>query len=274
MIRARVVRLAIGLSLLALAGAPAGAWAAETTRLNVAFNPYKLGADTTISSTFEISTTNGQLPSPPTKFNLQFPASLVFSTSGLGLSICNSATLETEGVSGCPPDSVIGLGSALVEVPVGPEPVQEKSQLTVLKGPPQGEQAGVLIYADGETPVSAQVLFQGSMLESSRTFGELLETNLPLIPSVPGAGDALVLETKLSIGSVGLTYYENEHSHTMPYHPRGIEVPEKCPSGGFQFGLTMQFADGSTVVAKHTIPCPVSHLRRSRHERSAGRARR
>jgi hypothetical protein len=249
--------------LLVFACAPAVAQASERSKLTVAFKPYRLGQDTNITATFEIWTTNGQLPAPPTEFELRFPTSLVFSTSGLGLATCHPAALEARGVEGCSPNAQIGQGSAQAEVPLGPEPVKEDTKVTLLKGPPQGEHIGILVYSDGRTPVVAENLFQGELRENA-SYGTLLETELPLIPSVPGAGDAVLSRMEVTIGPDGLTYYKHERGKIVGYHPRGFQVPEVCPPGGFQFGLSMQFADGVVVPATDTIPCPASHHRHRR----------
>jgi|SRR5665213_260184 len=249
--------------LLVLACTQAVAQASEMGKLTVAFKPYRLGQDTNITSTFEIWNSNGQLPAPPTGFELRFPTSLVFSTSGLGLATCNPAALEGGGVEGCSPNAQIGQGSATAVVPFGPDLVKEQSKVTLLKGPPQGEHVGVLIFSDGQTPVAAENLFQGELRESG-AFGTLLETALPLIPSVPGAGDAVLTRMEVTIGPKGLTYYKHERGKVVAYHPRGFQVPETCPPGGFQFGLTMQFADGAVVPATYTIPCPALPHRRRR----------
>jgi hypothetical protein len=259
MIKARVLCAA----LLIFACAPAVAQASDTTKLTVAFKPYRLGAETTITSIFEISTTNGELPAPPIGFELHFPANLVFSTSGLGLATCHPAALEARGVRGCSPNAQIGKGSAQVAVPIGLEPVKEEAKVTILKGPPQGENVGVLLYADGQRPVSAENIFQGELLESG-SYGTLLETALPLIPSVPEAGDVVITRVEVAIGPDGLTYYKHERGKIVAYHPRGFQVPETCPSGGFKFGLSMQFAGGAVVPATDTIPCPALHHRHHR----------
>jgi hypothetical protein len=248
----------LGIAMLMLVCAPAVAQASETVKLKVAFTPYRIGSDTTITSSFAVATSNPDFRAPITKFELRFPSSLSFSTSNLGLAICNPTTLEADGLEGCPPNAQIGRGRALVVVPIGPELVEEETAVTALVGPSHGEEIGVLLYTDGETPVSAQILFQGELLEGNGAFGELLETSVPLIPSVPGAGDASVTNVQLSIDPSGLTYYKRVHGRAVGYHPRGFELPQKCPSGGFQFSLITQFADGSNASAAYTIPCPPS----------------
>lgn len=262
--RMNKVRMIGILFVLFFACASTFAQASETTKLTVAFMPYRLGEYTTVASTFDIATTNGELPSPPTEFELRFPSSLNFDTSSLGLAICSPTALEARGLEGCSPNAQIGTGYAEVEVPIGSEVFQEKTELTALMGPPQGEQAGVLIYAAAKSPVSAELIFQGDLLEGNGSFGELLETSIPLVPSLPGAGDASITKTQLTIGPSGLTYYEHMRGKTVDFHPRGLELPERCPSGGFTFSLSMQFADGTDTTSAYTIPCSAS---RHRHYR-------
>lgn len=259
MVKARVLCVA----LLVFACTPLVAQASERGKLTVAFEPYRLGQDTTITSNLEVWTTDGQLPTPPTGFELRFPKSLVFGTSGLGLATCSPTILESRGVQGCSPNAQIGKGSALAEVPIGPDLVSEEAKVTILLGQPQGESVGILIYSDGESPVAAENIFQGELRENG-SYGTLVETALPLIPSIPEAGDVVLTKMKVSIGANGLTYYAHEHGKFVRYHPRGFQVPETCPPGGFQFGLSMKFADGVVVPTTFTIPCPASHHRRHR----------
>jgi hypothetical protein len=263
-----MIKKIISTSLLIVACMPALALGAETTRFHVAFKPYHLGGEATITSSFDVGTTDGSLPAPITKFALRFPASLNFSTSNLGLATCKPAALEVYGVEGCPRNSKIGGGQGEVKVPIGPDIVTEDTELVALMGPPQGEQIGVLLYANGETPVSAQVLFRGELVEGSKNFGELLETSVPLIPSVPGAGYASVTKTRISIDPSGLMYEKRMRGKKRSYyHPRGFELPKKCPVGGFHFSLTVEFGDGSATSATETIPCPTSRSGHHGHHR-------
>jgi hypothetical protein len=264
-------RVWLAIAVITLACLPSTSRAAESLQLKVAFAPYRLGSSTTINTFFAVRTSNGQLPPPPIKFVLRFPASLTGLTSNLGLAICHPGSLEGKGVKGCSPNSRIGTGRASVTVPIGPEPVSEEAYLFALMGPPQGEQIGVLLYAEARTPVSAESLFQGELLSGSRNFGELLETNVPLIPTLPGAGDATVTWLQLSIDPPGLTYYKRARGRWVGYHPRGFELPARCPRGGFRFSVNVSFADGSTSSTAATVPCQTRAHRR--HHRRARRSR-
>jgi len=39
-------------------------------------------------------------------------------------------------------------------------------------------------------------------------------------------------------------------------HVKGIILPKRCPRGGWPVASTFSFEDGSTVMAKRSIPCP------------------
>lgn len=242
----------------AMAGAavlPAAAAAAQTAQLSAGFSPYRLGASTTVKLALEIGVageSNG-LPSPVTRFEMRIPANLELIGSSLGLSICHAEELLANGPDGCPADARLGLGSALIKVPVGPEPVSETASMEAEMGPPVGEEIGVLLYAEAGSPVAAQLIFPGVLAGGSN---QSLSTAVPLIPSLPGAPYISMVGMKLSLGPEGLTYFKTAHGRTVAYRPEGIALPAKCPRGGFKFASNLQFADGSSASAKSTVPCP------------------
>ena len=77
-------------------------------------------------------------------------------TSGLGLSTCSAATLESHGPPGCPSNSVMGPGSGLAEVPLGHRTLYEPVKLTTFMAPLQDGHLGLLFFTDGESPVNAE----------------------------------------------------------------------------------------------------------------------
>ena len=99
----------------------ASAGARPIAKLSAALSPEHLGQGTTIAFGFTIATTSGQVPSPLTALNIDYPANLGIGTSGLGLETCSVAMLEIYGPEGCPSQSQMGYGKALVEIPFGPE---------------------------------------------------------------------------------------------------------------------------------------------------------
>jgi hypothetical protein len=232
------------------------AGAAPTVRLRAALTPERLGAGTTIHFGFTVDNETGRAPAPIREIDLLYPANLGIATSGLGISTCTAAILELEGPPGCPSNSVIGYGSALVEVPFGPETLQETTRTTTFMAPIQHDRLGLLFYADGESPVSAQLVFPGLVLPAAHPFGGDLSATLPLVPSVPEAPDAALVKLTTTLGPSHITYYEYKRGHTIPYHPSGILLPRTCPHGGFQFAAQFLFNEGGHSSAHTTVACP------------------
>jgi hypothetical protein len=248
----------------------ATAQASQTLNFKVAFSPDRLGAYTTVVSNVAIGTATGEVPSPVVRLELHFPESLNLTSSNLGLDICNPTTLLAEGREGCPTNSLMGLGSATAVVPFGPELVSENATISVFMGPSaeqtkthvEEQVTTVLLYGEGSTPVYGQILMLGG-LGGSGPFNELqLNSDIPLVPTLPGARDASITNMQLSLGPRHIVYYVHAHHRLVAFHPRGIQLPERCPKGGFPFYLKMTFQDGTTATASPVVPCPHSRHRR------------
>ena len=123
-------------------------------------------------------------------------------------------------------------------------------------GPPNSEHLEVLFYAEGRSPVSAQLVFPGQVLSDNPPFSGRLDTSIPLIPTWPGGPDVAVTRMTSTIGPLGLTYYRHAHGKIMPFHPRGIAVPRRCPRQGFPFRADITFLDGTHESATSAVPCP------------------
>ncbi len=227
-----------------------------TAKLSAALSPENLGRGTTIIFGFTIATTTGEVPSPLTSLDLYYPDNLGIGTSGLGLETCNAATLEVDGPEGCPSQSQMGYGKGIVEVPFGPEVLRETAQTTIFMAHIQEGHLGLLFYANGHTPVSAQIVFHGLVLPAGSPFGGDLATTIPLVPTLPGAPNAAVVQLDSTIGPLHLIYYEHTHGQYLPYHPRGIILPLTCPRGGFHFAASFSFENGSHTSARTVVPCP------------------
>jgi hypothetical protein len=249
---------------LAVLGSCACAWppdaaaaiAQPKAKLSAALSPERLGQGTTIIFSFTITTTTGQVPSPLTALNLYYPANLGIATSGLGLETCSAATLEHEGPEGCPSQSRMGYGRGLVEIPFGPEILKEPTQTLIFMTHVHEGHIGLLFYADGRLPVSAQIVFHGLVLPAPAPFGGDLATTFPLVPTLPEAPNAAVVQLRSTIGPLHLTYYEHSHGRYLPYHPRGIILPRTCPRNGFRFAASFAFENGSHTSARTAVPCP------------------
>jgi hypothetical protein len=248
--------IAIAVALLACACLPAVASAEQTVTLHTSFSPNRLGASTTIGFGFDIAGPNGAAPSPLRNVSLRLPPGINYLSTTLGLAICQPAALLERGLSGCPPNSRLGFGSALVEVPFGETSGHEIPDIQALMGPPHDGNIVVLFYADGREPVYAQLVFQGELIAGTQTLDGSLNTAIPLVQSVPAGPPVSIINVRTTIGPAHLTYYEHVHGRTVSFHPIGVSVPQRCPRGGFVFSATFSFADGSTTVANSTVPCP------------------
>jgi hypothetical protein len=231
----------------------------EQATLHASFSPDRLGRPTTISFGFHVKTSEGTAPAPMTRMDLHMPAGMNYTTTDLGLAICHPAELLEKGLGGCPANSRLGFGTAFVEVPFGRGAGREIPELQALMGPSPKGNLVVLFYANGLYPVSAQLTFSGEVLPDSGPFGSQLSTNVPLVTSVPGGPDVSIINVQTTIGPSHLTYYRYAHGHRVPFTPRGVAVPRRCPRHGFPFAADFTFQDGSTTSATTTVPCPPRH---------------
>jgi hypothetical protein len=258
MTRARGVRL-LALLLTFWLLSVSGVSAAQSVDLQVALRPEHLGAGTTMDFRFEIVSPPGKVPPPLTSVEFRYPANFGLLTSGLGLATCTTTTLEELGPEGCPAEAQMGFGSAVVEIPLGPEIVRETGNLTAWMAPPQDGHIALSFYAEGTTPILAQLIFPGVVLGAAQPFGGRLHTQIPIIPTLPEAPNAAVVRLRATIGPLNVTYYHHSGGRTLAYQPNGILLPRTCPRGGFPFEAAFSFLDGSRSSAHTRIPCPPSH---------------
>ena len=255
--RRSLLALALALTLLL----PANAGASQSATLHVALTPEHLGGRTTILFDLQISSAGAQVPSPLTAVNLLYPKDVGLITSGLGLQTCSPAHLESQGR--CPANSLMGYGQALVEFPIGPELIQEHGAITTWMAPAVDGHLTLLFYAEANTPVSASLIFTSQLLDAPAPFGGELATDIPLIPTLPEAPDAAVVAMTTTIGPMNVTYYRQFRGKSIPYHPRGVRLPKRCPRGGFPFAASFTFRDGTHTTARTAVPCPRPAIRSS-----------
>jgi hypothetical protein len=236
---------------------PASAWASEIAKLRVRFSPDTLGGTTTILVDFELATPTGQIPSPVTDVSLRLPDGMSLGTTTLGIDACDPRRLESQGPSGCPSNALMGFGKALVAVPTGPEPVYESADISIFMVPPTNYHTTMLFYADGESPVSAQIVFPSVLFGYSQgPFAADLNTVVPLTPTWPGGPYTSLTRMHSSLGPLHLTYYKRVHGKLVHFRPEGIAIPKTCPIGGFPFAAVFSFQDGTTAAAASAVACP------------------
>jgi hypothetical protein len=229
--------------------------AAPNTRLRVAFSPNKLGHRTNVSFSINISGLAGRLPPALTGLDIRFPNTLGFAVSGLGLTSCTQATLELEGVAACPHNSRMGQGQALAEVPFGPEILAETATISLVRAPSAAGRIAILFAVEAWTPVITDFVLPGE-LQAGPGADETIHVTVPLVESLPDGPDVAVVQLRANIGPRGLIYYERAHGQNVPYHPEGILLPRRCPSGGFQFAAQLSFQDGGQSTSASAVRCP------------------
>jgi hypothetical protein len=258
-----------------LATCPAeGLAATQSASLRASFSPEHLGAPTMVSIGFRISSVPVGSSVPLTSVSMLLPNEMGLATSGLGLENCIVAQLETRGPDGCPTDARMGLGAATAEIPIGGEPVVESAQIEVFSSRVQEGRLALLVYANAQFPVSAQLVFPATVVPAFPPYGEGVDTEVPLIPTVPGGPDVAVTRFQMTLGTTvsgpdSFVYYRTVEGRQVAYSPRGLLLPPVCPRGGFPFGAQFTFQDHSVATAHTTVPCPSETRRtRRRHRQS------
>lgn len=251
-------RTLLTVALLACLGLPTVADAAQTVKLHASLTPERLGHGTTIGFGFRITSRGRGAPAPLRQVEVSYPNDLGIALSGIGLATCTSERLEESGPEGCPTESLMGYGTAETEIPIGSEILHEKAHLTLLRAPVQDGRLAMLFYADGTTPVSAQVVLPGLILPTPPPYGGRIDVSVPLIPSLPGAPEVSLTQLQTTVGPEHLTYYERIGRRLFAYQPQGILLPDTCPRSGFPFAATFAFQDGTRAHAETHVPCPRS----------------
>ena len=245
MSRARLLAIALAFA----AAFPASAAATQSVRITAGLTPERLGGPTAVSLGFNITAPGGEVPSPLTGLDFHFPTDLGLATSELGLASCQIPPLQEHGPAGCPPNSIMGNGSAKVEVPVGGTIRTELATIALVAGPSQHGYIDVLVTATGLYPVIARIIMPSLLQPGDLNF------TVPLIESLPGSPYVSVVAVNLTLGG-DLTYYEQVHGKTIRFHPTGVVLPKRCPRGGFPFSASFSFLDGTEAQASTTVSCP------------------
>jgi hypothetical protein len=252
------------LALCACLALPAAAGASETVALHTNFSPDVPGASTTVTFGFTVHSPPGEVPSQLRNLDLHMPAGIGIARNTLGQAICEPTDLYVDGPEGCPANSRVGFGSATAEVPYGPEIVSETAHVYAYRGETEDEHTTVLFFAEGWYPVFADLVFPGHLLEDTGPFSGQIDTEVPIIPSLPGAADVSVVHLSSSFGPEGLTYYRLLAGREVAFKPRGVTVPSSCPHGGYPFAGEFTFQDGTHLTAHSTAPCAHRQVRRGR----------
>jgi hypothetical protein len=246
---------------------PKSAEASQKVHLYASFSPDRASVSTTITFGFTVSSPDEPTPSPLLGVDLHLPAGIGLGRTTLGTAICEPVELYEQGPQGCPSDSRLGYGSALAEVPYGPEVVQEHAAVYAYRGATSEEHTTILFFAEGWLPVFADLIFPGQLLEDTGPFSGSIDTQVPLVPSLPGGPNVSVVQFQSTFGPKNLTYEREVNNELLLYKPRGVTVPAVCPPGGYPFAGDFTFEDGTHQTVHATAPCPPSTRAKSQTRR-------
>jgi hypothetical protein len=250
--RLAATRIALGVVAALLLGAllmgvvaAAGAQAQTSATLTPTLSPDRLNARGALTLTLGYAADGPGVPSPVRKALLALPA-------GLGLHVpalrsCSPAQLRARGPGGCPSQSRLGSGHALVEAAAGSQLITENIGLSLFIGPLQSFQPTFEMLGQGYTPLEKRIVIAGTVASSNAPYGEELVMSIPPIPTLP-------LEPEASLASLTLTV--GTSARRLAADANTIVVPSSCPAGGFPFAAEFTYADGATGKALAAVPCP------------------
>jgi hypothetical protein len=234
------------LGALVICAALAGAAQAETfATITPSLYPRRLGARGALVLTIRFAAGQSGVPSPVRRSVVKFPAGLRLEIPSLRG--CSTARLQARGPAGCPAQSELGTGHALVQARAGSQIISENVALWVFLGPLRNLQPTFEILGQGHTPLQERVVITGMLLADRAPFGEELEMSIPEIPTLPLEPDASIVTLTLTVGARG---------ERPSADANAIVAPSRCPAGGFPFAAEITYADGSEGSALATVQCP------------------
>jgi hypothetical protein len=210
-----------------------------------------LGAGTALEAEYEISGTEyGGFPPPLTGITFYLPRGVVLHPQGFPT--CPPKTLEPsgKGPKACPPGSAAGPpGEATGYVAFGTEVVPETARIESFYAPG----GGLEFFTFGHAPVLLEILSTGRYVAAGGPFSKKLESQIPLVETVPGAQDASVKSIKVKVGSA------------IRVHGRPVfygRLPARCPASNYLPVRTEVHFAGlgglapQTVTVEYKAPCP------------------
>jgi hypothetical protein len=201
---------------------------------------------------------------PLTAVRFAYPRNLGLVSSGLGLATCTrpasdfvQVLIAAPRLGGCPPNAVMGYGTALALVRLtNGQVIREYAVVTVLSGPIEHGRLRLVVYVDGQHPFGAKLAFQGEVDGAPAPYGGALTVRMPSVPGLEELATISLVQLRITIGSHAIRYYEHRRGRLVAYRPEGVELPARCPPRGFQFRAEVSFADHSRRSATSTTPCP------------------
>ncbi len=216
-----------------------------TARIAATLHPDRPGARGVLAVSVDYAQPGSSLPVAVRRAVLRLPEALGIDVPVLRS--CSAAQLRAHGPAGCPPQSLIGRGSALLGALLGSQLLDERISLWLFVGPLVNLQPTFAILAQGDTPFRQRVVVSGRVVADEPPFGEDLEIPLPPIATLPLEPDASVLSLSLTVGSPDATRSRLANA---------VVAPKRCPAAGLPLAIDSNFADGTAAVASYSLPCP------------------
>jgi hypothetical protein len=254
--RSAAALVAIALAALALA-LPAAAPAAPVVKFKArpvpipgfAHTGFIFGAGTALLAEYEISGTEyGGFPPPLIGADFWLPEGVQLHPEGFPT--CPPATLAPsgKGPKACPKGSLAGGGSATGYVAFGKQIVPETASIEAFYAPG----GGLTFFTFGHEPVLIEILSKGRYVPASAPFTKKLESEIPLVETVPGAQDASVKSIQIKVGTA------IRKGGKAIYYGR---LPRSCPKGFLPVKTALTFAglgglSQQTVTVEYKAPCP------------------
>lgn len=223
----------------------APAQAGTSATISPSLSPDRLGARAALTFTVRYSGGEFGVPAPVRRSVMRFPAGLSLAIPDLRS--CPAARLRAHGARGCPVQSRLGGGHALLEAHAGSLTIREDAALSTFLGPPHNLQPTFDVLAQGYTPLDERMVLTGSVQADRAPYGEELAMSIPPIPTLSLLPDASILTLSLTIGASS-----SAHAGAAAT----VLLPPSCPAGGFPFAGEFGYADGSSGSALATAACP------------------
>jgi hypothetical protein len=208
-----------------------------------------LGAGTALLAEYEITGTEyGGFPPPLIHVDFYLPEGVQLHPEGFPT--CPAATLEPSGKGprGCPKGSLAGVGSASGFVAFGKSIVGETTSIEAFYSPG----GGLTFFTFGHEPALIEILSEGRYVASGAPFSKKLESDIPLVETVPGAQDASVKTIRIKVGTA------MRRGGKSIFYGR---LPKSCPRGYLPVKTALTFAGlggltQQTVNVEYKAPCP------------------
>lgn len=186
---------------------------------------------------------------PITEVTVHLPAGIGGDSSGFA--VCPMATLQLNGLMGCPPGSLAGpvtpggLEDDIIDKTPGStqpptlvtEPVTSRAVYT---------DSGLVFYVEGHSPVQIEFMLPAHEVPDSGPYGRALTVSIPTLPSIPEQPNISFTSLDLAVGAAAQSGGSTVHN---------VVIPSQCASG-LAWAGDVRFEDGTTSHVTAATGCP------------------